>query len=38
MELFKSQSVVDEMVDNLAFTLGVGRGDMNIVRIQHIPG
>ncbi|KAK3951744.1 meiosis-specific topoisomerase, partial [Pseudoneurospora amorphoporcata] len=31
MELFRSQSVVDEMVDNLAFTLGVGRGDLNIV-------
>ncbi|GAB1314589.1 endodeoxyribonuclease [Madurella fahalii] len=29
--LFKSQSVVDDMVDNLAFTLGVGRGDLNIV-------
>lgn len=33
MELFRSQSMVDEMVDNLAFTLGVGRGDLNIVRI-----
>ncbi|KAL0465879.1 meiosis-specific topoisomerase [Neurospora intermedia] len=31
MELFRSQSVVDEMVDNLAFTLGVGRNDLNIV-------
>ncbi|KAK3403361.1 meiosis-specific topoisomerase Spo11 [Sordaria brevicollis] len=31
MELFKSQSVVDEMVDNLAFTLGLGRSDLNIV-------
>ncbi|KAK0636066.1 Spo11/DNA topoisomerase VI subunit A [Bombardia bombarda] len=29
--LFKSQSVVDELVDSLAFTLGVGRGDLNIV-------
>ncbi|KAK4157192.1 Spo11/DNA topoisomerase VI subunit A [Chaetomidium leptoderma] len=29
--LFKSQSVVDDMVDNLAFTLGVGREDLNIV-------
>ncbi|CCC08977.1 hypothetical protein SMACR_03194 [Sordaria macrospora] len=27
----RSQSMVDEMVDNLAFTLGVGRGDLNIV-------
>lgn len=35
MELFRSQSVVDEMVDNLAFTLGVGRGDLNIVRIRR---
>nr|CAB88597.1 related to MEIOTIC RECOMBINATION PROTEIN REC12 [Neurospora crassa] len=31
MELFRSQSVVDDMVDNLAFTLGVGRNDLNIV-------
>ncbi|KAL2020578.1 hypothetical protein VTK56DRAFT_8166 [Thermocarpiscus australiensis] len=30
-DLFKSQSVVDDMVDNLAFTLGVGREDLNIV-------
>ncbi|KAL2172499.1 hypothetical protein VTG60DRAFT_5253 [Thermothelomyces hinnuleus] len=30
-ELFKSQSAVDDMVDNLAFTLGVGREDLNIV-------
>lgn len=32
-DLFKSQSVVDDMVDNLAFTLGVGREDLNIVRM-----
>lgn len=38
MELFRSQSVVDEMVDNLAFTLGVGRNDLNIVRIRHFSG
>ncbi|KAK3325991.1 Spo11/DNA topoisomerase VI subunit A [Apodospora peruviana] len=31
IELFKSQSMVDNMVDNLALTLGVGRGDLNIV-------
>jgi meiotic recombination protein SPO11 len=31
-DLFKSQSAVDEMVDNLAFTLGVCREDLNIVR------
>ncbi|KAK0727730.1 Spo11/DNA topoisomerase VI subunit A [Lasiosphaeria miniovina] len=30
-ELFRSQSAVNDMVDNLAFTLGVGRGDLNIV-------
>lgn len=30
-ELFRSQSAVDDMVDNLAFTLGVGREDLNIV-------
>ncbi|KXX77742.1 Meiotic recombination protein rec12 [Madurella mycetomatis] len=30
-ELFKTQSVVDDMVDSLAFTLGVGRDDLNIV-------
>jgi len=34
-DLFKSQSVVDDMVDNLAFTLGVGREDLNIVGILH---
>ena len=32
MDLFTSQSMVNEMVDNLAFTLGVGRGDLNIAR------
>ncbi|KAK5656763.1 hypothetical protein OQA88_4311 [Cercophora sp. LCS_1] len=31
IKLFTSQSIVDEMVDNLAFTLGVGREDLNIV-------
>ncbi|KAK3942482.1 Spo11/DNA topoisomerase VI subunit A [Diplogelasinospora grovesii] len=31
IDLFKSQSAVDEMVDNLAFTLGLGREDLNIV-------
>ncbi|KAK1757142.1 meiotic recombination protein rec12 [Echria macrotheca] len=31
VDLFKSQSVVDEMVDTLAYTLGLGRGDLNIV-------
>lgn len=30
IELFASQAIVDHMVDNLAFTLGVGRGDLNI--------
>ncbi|KAL2269687.1 hypothetical protein VTJ83DRAFT_1871 [Remersonia thermophila] len=30
-DLFKSQSVVDDMVDNLAYTLGIGREDLNIV-------
>lgn len=32
-ELFRSQSIVDDMVDNLACTLGVGREDLNIVGI-----
>ncbi|KAK3308553.1 Spo11/DNA topoisomerase VI subunit A [Chaetomium strumarium] len=30
-DLFRSQSAVDDMVDNLAFTLGVGRENLNIV-------
>ncbi|KAH6850710.1 Spo11/DNA topoisomerase VI subunit A, partial [Chaetomium sp. MPI-CAGE-AT-0009] len=30
-DLFRSQSAVDDMVDNLAFTLGVGREDLSIV-------
>ncbi|KAJ4306620.1 endodeoxyribonuclease [Collariella sp. IMI 366227] len=30
-DLFRSQNVVDDMVDNLAFTLGLGREDLNIV-------
>ncbi|KAL2132113.1 hypothetical protein VTI74DRAFT_4202 [Chaetomium olivicolor] len=30
-DLFRSQGVVDDMVDNLAFTLGIGREDLNIV-------
>lgn len=34
VDLFKSQTVVDEMIDNLAFTFGVGRDDLNIVRDQ----
>lgn len=32
-DLFKSQSNVDELVDDLAFTLGVGRNALHIVRI-----
>lgn len=31
VDLFKSQGVVDDLVDNLAFTLGLGREDLNIV-------
>ncbi|KAK0720130.1 Spo11/DNA topoisomerase VI subunit A [Lasiosphaeris hirsuta] len=31
IDIFKSQAVVDDIVDNLALTLGVGRGDLNIV-------
>ncbi|KZT71061.1 hypothetical protein DAEQUDRAFT_667007 [Daedalea quercina L-15889] len=30
VELFKSQSVVDRLVDDLAATLGVGRSDLNV--------
>lgn len=32
-ELFKHQRLVDSLVDDLAFTLGFGREDLNIVRI-----
>ncbi|KAK4211472.1 Spo11/DNA topoisomerase VI subunit A [Rhypophila decipiens] len=31
LDLFTSQVMVDEMIDNLAYTLGVGRDDLNIV-------
>ncbi|KAH8901852.1 DNA topoisomerase IV, alpha subunit [Coniochaeta sp. PMI_546] len=31
IDLFKHQRVVDSLVDDLAFTLGVGRDDLNIV-------
>lgn len=30
-DLFGSQAVVDQLVDDLAYTLGVGREDLNIV-------
>ncbi|KAJ4256725.1 endodeoxyribonuclease [Fusarium torreyae] len=30
-DLFEKQSQVDELVDDLAFTLGISRGDLNIV-------
>ncbi|KAH6640993.1 Spo11/DNA topoisomerase VI subunit A [Chaetomium tenue] len=30
-DLFRSQGAVDDMVDNIAFTLGVGREDLGIV-------
>lgn len=33
-DLFEKQSQVDELVDDLAFTLGVNRGDLNIVRLS----
>lgn len=36
IELFSSQATVDNMVDNLAFTLGVGRGDLNIACFNQI--
>ncbi|KAM0561587.1 hypothetical protein ACHAPJ_002755 [Fusarium lateritium] len=32
-DLFEKQSQVDDLVDDLAFTLGISRGDLNIVRI-----
>jgi meiotic recombination protein SPO11 len=35
--LFKSQSVVDDMVDSLALSLGVGRDDLNIASPLHPP-
>ncbi|KAK0618970.1 Spo11/DNA topoisomerase VI subunit A [Immersiella caudata] len=31
IDLYKSQGMVDELVDNIAYTLGVGREDLNIV-------
>lgn len=31
-ELFETQRVVDELVDDLAYTLGTDRDDLNIVR------
>ena len=34
-DLFKSQSIVDDLVDNIAFTLGIGREELNIVSYQH---
>lgn len=30
-ELFEKQRVVDELVDDVAFTLGANRDDLNIV-------
>ncbi|KAF4967263.1 hypothetical protein FSARC_5175 [Fusarium sarcochroum] len=37
-DLFEKQSQVDELVDDLAFTLGISRGDLNIVRVvTHAP-
>lgn len=35
-DLFKSQSHVDELVDDLAFTLGVGRNALHIVRMLSL--
>ena len=31
VELFGSQYVVDQLVDDLAYTLGFGRSDLNVV-------
>lgn len=36
-ELFKGQSIVNHLVDDLAYTLGVGRNALNIVRIPLSP-
>lgn len=36
--MFKSQDVVDDMVDNLAYTLGLGREDLNIVCFSSAHG
>lgn len=33
-ELFRDQRVVDGLVDDIAFTLGVSRNALNIVSIQ----
>lgn len=32
VELFGSQSVVDQLVDDLAYTLQLGRADLNVVQ------
>lgn len=34
-ELFKSQTVVNQLVDDLACTFQIGRRDLNIVRRTH---
>jgi DNA topoisomerase VI subunit A len=31
--LFDKQSQVDDLVDDIAFNMGVSRGDLNIVRL-----
>jgi meiotic recombination protein SPO11 len=33
-DLFEKQSQVDELVDDIAFTLGINRADLNIVRLS----
>lgn len=35
-DLFKEQAVVDRLIDDLACTLGVGRNDLNIVRMHTL--
>lgn len=32
-DLFEKQKEVDDLVDDIAFNLGIGRADLNIVRI-----
>jgi DNA topoisomerase VI subunit A len=36
--LFKTQGYVDELVDDVAFTFGVGRDALNIVRFIRLRG
>lgn len=34
-EYFRSQDTVDAVIDELAYTIGVGRGALNVVSLRH---